>query len=775
MREFDILKAPPGRERSRLSRRLASFTLAAFFIVAASGCIVDSRRYTRTSTTPLAPTSEMLPVPSFSQPELQVQGDRLIVRTKAVYDCRILQWEQKTETPYTKRSIGAGPPLLMVAGGITIGTGIDEGSELTTKIGAGIAGAGVLGYLIGWIASGTSEGDPTISVKEKSRSLNRGCRTERQRGREVLVKVEDGDTIRTRTDSEGAFTVDVRVFAPKTVKRGRRLAVFRIDGIDRTFAIEPGRSLRKQLSRAIKKARLQDKPPKLVISASLDDGLGNGDGRLDAEEKAVLVVRVRNEGKGHAFDVHVSVAPKGTAAAHVAIPSRLEIGTIKPGTAIRREVSISAGEFLPSGKLQVELSASEEMGFGTRWPTVFKVATVRLPEPRLSVGSIYVYDGESAYAQGNGNGVVEPGEQVELRFRVNNNGEGTARGVTVVAGTRLSNVRMKKQKANLGKILTSRAKQVSISFAVPSDYRQGKQMPFKIALTEARPRFSRAHEVTLVLGELRRPVDPETGSASLALPDVDKPIPGVSIPRPGSVALVIGIEDYLLVSDVPYARADAKVVGKYLKKSMGWDYVKKPVLDRYATKSSLEHLFYKWLPLNLKPDGDVFVYFSGHGLANAKGEPYLLAYDARAGDAAAGGIKLESLLALLDKATTGASIVVVDACYVSNDPAVTGGTHDIVLVKKARARDVTLFTAAGPDQRSNKYAPAGHGLFTYYLLEGLRGAAAGRDGAVTLGELFDYVRPKVRDAAAREGAAAEQVPQLTAPRGMKNHVLVRYE
>src|SRR5205823_6238342 len=38
----------------------------------------------------------------------------------------------------------------------------------------------------------------------------------------------------------------------------------------------------------------------------------------------------------------------------------------------------------------------------------------------------------------------------------------------------------------------------------------------------------------------------------------------------------------------------------------------------------------------------------------------------------------------------------------------------------------------------------GHGVFTYHVLEGLRGAAdADRDGKVTVGELFEYVRRKV--------------------------------
>jgi uncharacterized caspase-like protein len=53
-----------------------------------------------------------------------------------------------------------------------------------------------------------------------------------------------------------------------------------------------------------------------------------------------------------------------------------------------------------------------------------------------------------------------------------------------------------------------------------------------------------------------------------------------------------------------------------------------------------------------------------------------------------------------------------------------------------------------------------HGLFTYYLLRGLRGEAdTNRDHAVTLGELAGYVRQKVAWAAKTQ-FNAEQRPQI---------------
>ena len=56
-----------------------------------------------------------------------------------------------------------------------------------------------------------------------------------------------------------------------------------------------------------------------------------------------------------------------------------------------------------------------------------------------------------------------------------------------------------------------------------------------------------------------------------------------------------------------------------------------------------------------------------------------------------------------------------------------------------------------------------HGLFTYYLLKGLRGEAdTNRNGTVTFGELAGYVRQKVAWAAKTQ-FSQEQRPLLLPP------------
>ncbi|HEX4046436.1 MAG TPA: hypothetical protein VH309_01300, partial [Elusimicrobiota bacterium] len=83
---------------------------------------------------------------------------------------------------------------------------------------------------------------------------------------------------------------------------------------------------------------------------------------------------------------------------------------------------------------------------------------------------------------------------------------------------------------------------------------------------------------------------------------------------------------------------------------------------------------------------------------------------------------------------------------------------------------VVTLSATGAAEVSGTLADQGHGLFTYYLLKGLDGAAAGADGLVTAESLFDYLSPKVRDEAGRDNYV--QTPQLE-PAGSRLVLLER--
>ena len=73
---------------------------------------------------------------------------------------------------------------------------------------------------------------------------------------------------------------------------------------------------------------------------------------------------------------------------------------------------------------------------------------------------------------------------------------------------------------------------------------------------------------------------------------------------------------------------------------------------------------------------------------------------------------------------------------------------------------ITALFASNINQLSYKHPDANNGVFTYYLLRGLRGEADNGDKSVTVAELHDFISKNVQDTTAKLYADLPQVPLL---------------
>jgi uncharacterized caspase-like protein len=97
-------------------------------------------------------------------------------------------------------------------------------------------------------------------------------------------------------------------------------------------------------------------------------------------------------------------------------------------------------------------------------------------------------------------------------------------------------------------------------------------------------------------------------------------------------------------------------------------------------------------------------------------------------------------------------VVFVDACY---SGAAGGRTFaskrtraarvdEVFLDRLTRSKGRAILTASRGSEVSLEVPELGHGLFTHYLVQGLRGAAdLDRDGIVSLQELYQYLEQQV--------------------------------
>ncbi len=151
----------------------------------------------------------------------------------------------------------------------------------------------------------------------------------------------------------------------------------------------------------------------------------------------------------------------------------------------------------------------------------------------------------------------------------------------------------------------------------------------------------------------------------------------------------------------------------------------------------------------------VFVYFAGHGTPDPeKGDAYLVPYDGEPGFIS----KLYPLSRLynsLEKLPSENIVVALDACFsgAGGRSVIEEGKRPIVGAKIEKiGKKAAVITASAGDEISQDLDTKRHGLFTYYLLKGLRGEAdTHSDGWITLGELYDYCQPKVKEESRRLG------------------------
>lgn len=258
-----------------------------------------------------------------------------------------------------------------------------------------------------------------------------------------------------------------------------------------------------------------------------------------------------------------------------------------------------------------------------------------------------------------------------------------------------------------------------------------------------------------------RKFDLEPGLATLLAP--------LNPPDPKKWALVVGLERYSHLPAVDYAGSDAQTAANYFVNLLGVPEKNIILLENEkATRSAIVARLKDYLPGNLGADATLYVYFAGHGMPDvASGDPYLAFYDSEATNIARTGYSFREFLADVGALKVKNAFVFTDACFsgmaARGEKMLVPGARPALIrvddVNLASGKVVALGASTG-SQLSLAYHDKRHGLFTYYLLAGLAGQAdAGGTGAVTLGNLYAYVKENTERVSRR--TTMEQVPSIT--------------
>ncbi|HAP37169.1 MAG TPA: hypothetical protein DCQ28_15020 [Bacteroidetes bacterium] len=227
-------------------------------------------------------------------------------------------------------------------------------------------------------------------------------------------------------------------------------------------------------------------------------------------------------------------------------------------------------------------------------------------------------------------------------------------------------------------------------------------------------------------------------------------------------AVVVGVSEYLNpgIPNLSYAERDARTFAEFLKTSAGGGFEEERVkilLNKDATLNNVKLALNKFLRQTVDKDL-VVIYFAGHG-APEPANPinnYLLCYDTDPKSLETTAFPMWDVNTALTRYIPSKRVVVfTDACHsggISTDIATRGmsATDDNLinqyLTDLSKSKEgVIVFTASQAGEVSQELEKFGHGVFTYYLLDGMKGKADfNNDYTVTIGELMDYVEEKVK-------------------------------
>ena len=222
--------------------------------------------------------------------------------------------------------------------------------------------------------------------------------------------------------------------------------------------------------------------------------------------------------------------------------------------------------------------------------------------------------------------------------------------------------------------------------------------------------------------------------------------------------LVIGIESYQDSRlNLRCARSDALTIYDLMVDPNCGAFEQNDVcllLDDQATKENVWRALAS-LRRSATEDDTVWIYYAGHA-APEESHVYWVTHDADVDDLYGTGLANDQISRVLDDVRANRLVVFLDCCHAAATSVQKNPTRgvlkadDVFSVYKGNGH-ITLASSDGTE-KSIELADVGHGAFTWYLQQGLRGEAdLDGNGVVTADELWSYLRSKVTDASQQAG------------------------
>ena len=221
---------------------------------------------------------------------------------------------------------------------------------------------------------------------------------------------------------------------------------------------------------------------------------------LNSAENCSIIATIKNEGRGTAFDVTLV---SDSQFSNINFPNSISVGNIQPGETKEVTIPLTANLNLLTGTATFRIIAKEKRGYDSKTYNL-NIQTAALKKPQLSIARYKINDGNTGLASGNGNGIPENGETIELIPFVKNDGVGRAIKVTLALDINNSDLEMVRQKMEIAEIMPGQTATGKLAFTIPRTYSGGE---LKINLTASDVRgASNASKLVSLSTQSNRPM-----------------------------------------------------------------------------------------------------------------------------------------------------------------------------------------------------------------------------------------------------------------------------
>jgi hypothetical protein len=302
----------------------------------------------------------------------------------------------------------------------------------------------------------------------------------------------------------------------------------------------------------------------------------------------------------------------------------------------------------------------------------------------------------------------------------------------------------------------------------------GKNVQFKLGSSISMRQLTRtdnvtrdvSFETTTTVGQNTPNViveaEDESGSRTQVLVPVLNSGSSTIAPIRKKFALLIGISRYRNnlrgIPNLDFADLDARSVFQLLQRPETGGFAPENMMlldNENATVARIREALTNFIS-RAAEDDLLLIFFAGHGAPDpfAPQNLYLVAYDTDVNSMPETALAMSDLRSYIDHNVKSKRLVLLlDACHsagLSNE-----GTRDVAnnlanlylekLLYQEEGRAFMCSSDINEPSRESRQWGNGHGVFTYYLLDGLKGNAdSNHDRLVSVGELFRYVRQRVR-------------------------------